>query len=408
MEKIAQLGNELKTGFAALQQAQEKAAADTDAKIKGEVDKAANAIADQIIELQKSQGVLQAVLERVGGELESGHKGEDAETRAKREAFSDFLRKRGDTNLMTPDMVKAMSTDNLASGGYLVHTQMLGIIQTRVFETSPMRQVANVVKTNNKSVEIIIDDDEAGATWLGEGDVITETGTPSLGRLEIVAKKLAAYPRITNEMLADSSIDVEAWLAGKLSDKFGRAENTAFITGDGVSRPRGILNYPNWSVASQYQRGAIEQIANGSTTKVTEEGLIGLMGSLKEKYQARASFMMKRSTFVEILKLSGTNVFRFFNLQPHTGPQGTVLGPTLTLLEKPVYLADDMPVIATNALAIAYGDFSAAYTIIDRTAVSMMRDQVTAPGTTKFYSEKRTGGEVTNFEAIKLLRMSVS
>jgi HK97 family phage major capsid protein len=155
-----------------------------------------------------------------------------------------------------------------------------------------------------------------------------------------------------------------------------------------------------------YERGKIEQINNGSTSAPTEAGLIELMGSLKEDYQARASLLMKRSTFIAYLKLSGTNVFRFFNLQPSSGPQGAVLGSSLTLLEKSVRLADDMPAIGNNALAVAYGDFSLAYTIVDRAAISVLRDPYTSPGITKFYAEKRVGGAVTNFDAVKLLKMA--
>jgi HK97 family phage major capsid protein len=262
------------------------------------------------------------------------------------------------------------------------------------------------VKTSHKSVEVILDDDEAGGGWAGEGDTPSETGTPQIGKLEIAAKKLYAYPKTTNEMLADAEFDVEAWLTGTIADKFARLENTGFLTGNGVSQPRGVLTYGAWAQAGVYQRGAIEQINNGSTSAPTEVGLISLMGSLKEDYQNNASLMMKRATFIEYLKLSGTNVFRFFNLQPHTGPQGKVLGASLSLLEKPVYLADDMPVIGSNALAVAYGDFSRAYTIVDRAAVSVLRDPYTAPGLTKFYAEKRVGGAVTNFDAIKLLKMA--
>jgi HK97 family phage major capsid protein len=269
-----------------------------------------------------------------------------------------------------------------------------------------MRQVANVITTSNKSIEVILDDDEASGGWAGEGDTVTETNTPTLGRLEIVAKKLYAYPKATNEMLADATVDMEAWLTGKISDKFGRLENTGFISGNGVSQPRGILTYT--AGTSTYARGSIEQVVNGSTTAPTELGLISLMGSLKEDYQNGASFLMKRATFIEYLKLAGTNVFRFFNLQPQSGPQGTVLGGSLTLLEKTVRLADDMPVIAANALSVAYGNFSRGYTIVDRKGISVLRDPYTAPGLTKFYAEKRTGGGVTNFEAIKLLKMSVS
>lgn len=407
LKELATLGADLQKGLKDLQAAQEKAKTDTSEMVKAQIDKLAEDVADKLKAIQEKNADIEAAMQRVGTGP-TAEKAEEVANRALREAYNEYLRKGGTTQGMDPEKVKSLATDNLASGGYLITAQMLGVVQTRIFETSPMRQVANVIKTTSKSVEIILDDDEAGAVWLGEGDSISETSTPTFGRLEIVAKKMAAYPKVTNEMLGDSSIDIESWLTRKLSDKFGRTENTAFISGNGVSQPRGILTYPAWTVNGTYERGKVEQIANGSTTAPTEQGLIQLMGSLKEAYQARASLMMKRATFIEYLKLSGTNVFRFFNLQPQTGSQGQVLGPTLSLLEKPVYLADDMPVIAANSLSVAYGDFGSAYTIVDRTAISVLRDPYTLPGFAKFYAEKRTGGEVVNFEAIKLLRMSVS
>lgn len=401
---LAKIGEELQSGLVALQKSQEKQAKDTDGLVKAEVNRVAEEIGAKLSELQEKQSTIQAAMERVAAN-DNDKKG-DAEARLAKEAFEAYLHAGADASKLSVEHQKALSTDNLANGGYLVPVQQLGIINGRIFETSPMRQVANVITTSNKSIEVILDDDEAAGGWAGEGDTPSETGTPQLGRLEIVAKKLYAYPKATNEMLADATVDMEAWLTGKVSDKFARLENTAFVTGNGVNAPRGILTYT--AGTSTYARNTIEQVANGSTTGVTEAGLISLMGSLKEDYQNGASFLMKRATFVEYLKVAGTTMFRFLNLQPQSGPQGPVLGGSLTLMEKVVRLADDMPVIANNALPVAYGNFSRGYTIVDRKGISVLRDPFTSPGITKFYAEKRTGGGVTNFEAIKLLKMSVS
>lgn len=403
-QELAKLGDELKAGLVSLQKAQEQGQKDTDGLITAKVKKIADELGAKFETLQEKQSAVEAALQRVGDNTET--KGENKEDIAKKEAFIAFLRAGGDAGKLSAEHQKAMSTDNLTNGGYLVAPQMMGMVNARVFETSPMRQMATVVKTSNKSIEVILDDDEAGGGWAGEGDPVAETGTPQLGRLEIVAKKLYAYPKITNEMLADAEVDVEAWLTGKVGDKFSRLENSGFLVGNGVSQPRGLLTYGAWASAGVYQRGAIEQINNGSTSAMTEAGLITLMGSLKEDYQARASLLMKRSTFIEYLKLSGTNVFRFFNLQPQSGPQGSVLGGSLTLLEKTVRLGDDMPTIGSNALTVAYGDFSRAYTIVDRQAISVLKDPYTSPGIVKFYAEKRVGGAVTNFDAVKLLKMA--
>ena len=404
MEKLTKLGEDLQKGLHDLKGAQEQLKKDTDGLVTEKVSKIADDLGAKFQELQDGQSKLQAAMERAAND--NTEKTEDADARLAKAAFNAFLHAGGDSSKLTVEHQKALSTDNLANGGYLVPTQQLGMINGRIFETSPVRQVANVITTSNKSIEVILDDDEASGGWAGEGDTPTETNTPQVGRLEIVAKKLYAYPKATNEMLADASVDMEAWLTNKISDKFGRLENTAFINGNGVNAPRGILTYT--AGTSTYSRNTIEQIVNGSTSLPTEAGLISLIGSLKEDYQNGASFLMKRSTFVEYLKLSGTTMFRFLNLQPQSGPTGKVLGGTLTLMEQVVRLADDMPVIGSNALSVAYGNFSRAYTIVDRKGISVLRDPYTAPGLTKFYAEKRTGGGVTNFEAIKLLKFSAS
>lgn len=404
MEQLTQLGEEIKSGLHQLKKFQEQSEEKTSALVKGQIQAVADDLGTKFEELQQKQAGIEAVLQRTGGVKPTDQEQEQAKQR--KDAFLAYVRNGCETRGLTDLQLKALSTDNLGSGGYLVTPEMMSKIETRVFETTPLRRVANVVKTQSKSIEYILDDDQAGGGWVGEGDSPSETSTPTLGKIEIVAKKLYAYPKITNEMLADASIDVEAWLVNKIADVLSRLENTAFVSGNGVSQPRGFLTLTAGS--ANYARGQIQQVVNGSTSAPTENGIINLIGSLKEAYQPRASLLMKRATFIEYLKLSGTNVFRFFNLQPSTGTTGQVLGSSLSLFDKPVILADDMPVIGANALSVAYGDFSVGYTIADRQAISMMRDPYTAPGFQKYYAEKRTGGDVTNYEAIKLLKFSAS
>lgn len=399
VKDIQKLGDELQTGLKALQDAHEKQKQDTDTLIKGQVDRIAEDLGQKLETLQTEQAKMQAVIERVGTDGEE--KAEDKKGREEKEAFLEYVR-RGDARKLSDAQVKALSTDSQADGGYMVPKQMLGKIDGRIFETSPLRRVANVIRTGAKSVEMIIDDQEAGFDWAGEGDTVSDTSTPKLGKLEIVAKKAQAYPKATVEMVADSVFDVERWLIEKVGDVIARGENTAFVNGSGVEAPRGFLTYPS---SSGYERGKLEQVSNSSTSAPTVEGLISLQGALKEPYQARAVWAMKRATFVEAMKLKGTDMFRFLNLQPADGKQGSAVSD-LFLLGKPVILMDDMPTIASNSLSVAYGDFGVGYTIVDRAGLTVQADPYTAPGFIKWYFTKRTGGAVTNFEAIKLLKFS--
>lgn len=398
-KELEQAVKSITESFDELKNAHETATKEVSPAVKAEIEKRANEVGNQLQNIQAEQQKLKAAMER-GGSVGAG--GETEAQKQEKAAYDSFLRK-GDRNLNT-EQQKYLTTDSLPDGGYMVPTQMLAPINGRIFETSAMRGMATVIKTSQKSVEMPLDDQEASAGWAGEGDTIVETATPQLGKIEIAAKKMYAFPRMTEEMLADAAFEVEAWLQAKLADKFSRLENTAFVQGDGNSTPRGFLTYGAWNTAGVYQRNALEQFANGSASVITENGLITLQGGLKEAYQPKATWAMKRSTLVNIMLLAGTTNFRFLNLQPATGPTGQVLPSQLTLLEKPVKLFDDMPVIAANALPIAYGDFSNGYTVVDRVSINVRADPYTAPGFMKYYSTKRVGGAVTNFEAIKLLK----
>lgn len=417
IQKLTQLGNELQKGLVELQGAHKQLKNETDAMVEQKITRIAEDMATKYEELQAGQAKLSAVLERAGKTDDADEK--DAR-KAEKSALLKFMR-RGAASLDEKERAiivaandemdqKGLSTDSNPDGGYLVPVGTFGMIQARLFETSPMRRIATVRPTTFKSVTADLDDDEADVRWEGEGDSSGETDTPEIGQIEIATRKLEAEPRATVESLQDAAFDLESWLVNKVTDKFGRMENTAFVTGNTPLRPRGFLTYGAIAEGGAYERNKIEQVVNGSTSAVTESGLIRLHGSLKEPYQARAVTVMKRSTLVGIMLLKGVDSYRFLNLQPvgPAGQTGQVLGASMMLLEKPVVLMDDMPVVASGALPVAYGDFSKGYTIVDRVGVSVLRDPYTAKGRIKFYTTKRTGGAVTNFEAIKILKASVS
>lgn len=296
--------------------------------------------------------------------------------------------------------IRSMATDQNHDGGYLVIPEMADFMVTRFFETSPMRSLARVVKTASKSMQVVIDDNEAEAQWSGEGAAYGETDTPEVGLLEIVAHKLDAEPKITTEMLQDPFVDVESWLNSKVADKFARKQNTAFISGTGLLQPRGILSFSAWAVAGTYERGKVEQVNLGGASDVTADGLISLQASLKEVYQGNANWLMKRGSYGNVLKLKGADNYFFSTTLLKDGQTA------LQLLGKPVVFADDMAAIASNALSVAYGDFSVGYTILDRVGISVLRDPYSAKGFVKFYTTARVGGDVTNYEAIKIGKIS--
>lgn len=298
--------------------------------------------------------------------------------------------------------IRAMATDTQPGGGVLVMPELSATVVTRIFETSPLRLVGNIEQAGTKSRTFLIDDDEGSATWSGERSVATDD-TPDLGQKEIVVHEITATMKATATMIEDAYLDIGAWLQGKGADKISRSENTAFFTGNGVNKPRGLLTYSAWASAGVYERDKIEQIASGGATTLTADGLIDTQAALKEAYQASATWLMKRATFGAVIKLKGADNFYF-------GPMMLAQGvPTMQLLGKRVIFCDDMQALGTGSnLAVAYGDFGRAYTILDRVGLQVLRDPFTADPYTLFRLRRRTGGDVTSFDAVKLTKLSAS
>lgn len=286
---------------------------------------------------------------------------------------------------------KALSVGTDPNGGYLVPGVMSSRIITKVFESSPIRQLSTVETIGSDALELPIDDDEASAGWVGETEDRSETATPQLGVARIPVHEIYAKPKATQKMLEDASVNIEAWLAGKIADKFSRMEATAFVTGNGVKKPRGILTYPAGT-----GRGKILQVTSGHATQITADKVIGITYELKEPYLANAGWLMKRTTVgaVAILKdLQGQYLWR----------PGLEAGRPSQLIGYPVRQADDMPTVAASSLSIAFGDLRAGYTVVDRLGITVLRDPFSAKPFVEFYSRKRVGGDVVNFEAFALM-----
>ena len=311
-------------------------------------------------------------------------------------AFDTYLRK--DDRGMVGDEFKALSVGSDPDGGYVVHPDMSGRIVTKVFETSPMRAFASVQTISTDALEGIFDLDEAEAIWVAETQARNETGTPQLKVWRIPAHEMAAQPAATQKLLDDAEINMESWLAGKVADKFARKENAAFVAGTGVDQPRGFLTYD----AGTTLPGTIEDFrtgANGAFAAAPNGGdvLIDALYGLKAPYRANATWFMNRATTKLTRKLKD-------NDGAYLWSPGIAAGQPATLLGYPVAAFEDMPDATTTGVkAIAVGDMRAAYQIVDRAGIRVLRDPYTSKPYIKFYTTKRVGGDVVNFEAIKTI-----
>lgn len=316
------------------------------------------------------------------------------------EAFAPYMRARSDA-AMPVNVQAAMQTGSDPDGGYLVPRTVSSRIIQRVYETSNLRALATVESIGGKELEIPRDEGEFGyGGWVGETQSPSETATSQLGVSKIFAHEMFAEPRVTQNMLEDAGLDIEAWVGNKVGDKMGRVEATAFFTGSGVNQPRGLLTYGAWSTSSadgHLENGKIEQIVSGGATTVTADAIYNLAFSLKDYYTNNANFLMKRLTVRDLMKLKDGQGNYLWQMGDIKG------GQPATILGFPVQRCEDMPLVAAGSLSVAFGDFRQAYTIVDRLGLTMLRDNLTAKPYVKFYSRRRVGGDVVNFEAVKLL-----
>lgn len=315
------------------------------------------------------------------------------------EAFAPYMRARSDAALKG-EFQAAMSTGSDPDGGYLVPKSVDSRIISRVYETSNLRALATVVNIGGKELEIPRDEGEFGfGGWVGEQTAPSETATSQLGVSKIFAHEMFAEPRVTQNMLEDAGLDIEAWVSNKVGDKFARIEATSFFTGTGVNQPRGLLTYANWLASGDdghLENGKIEQIKTGAATTVTSDGVYNLVFALKDYYLNNAQFLMKRLTVRDVMKLKdGQNNYLWQMGDVKAGQPATLLSHTITR-------AEDMPTLAASSISMAFGDFKQAYTIVDRLGITLLRDNLTAKPFIKYYNRRRVGGDVVNFEAIKL------
>jgi len=310
--------------------------------------------------------------------------------------FMSYLRK--GEQVMGADEMKALSVGSDPDGGFVVYPDMSGRVVSKVFETSPMRAYASVQTISTDALEGLFDLDEASSGWVGETQARAETSTPQLKTWRIPVHELFAFPKATQKVLDDAAINLESWLAGKVSEKFARDEATAFVSGDGVSRPRGFLTYTDGTTLP----GTIEQVPTGVSGAFAAapnggDVLIDALYGLKAQYRANATWFMNRATTKVVRKLKDTD-------GSYIWAPGIAAGQPASILGYPMASFEDMPDPAASSLSIAVGDMRAAYQIVDRVGIRVLRDPYTAKPYVGFYTTKRVGGDVVNFEALKLVR----
>lgn len=299
---------------------------------------------------------------------------------------------------------KAMSTAVSGDGGYLINPEMAERIQGVLRSTVSVRSIANVVNVESGSFDVVIDRTDLGSGWATEIASFAETATPTIERISIKLQELAAMPKISQRLLDDAAFDVEGWLSERIANKFARAEAAAFINGDGIDKPKGFLNY-NKITNGSWVWGQLGYIPTGAASDFAatnaSDSIVDLVYALGAEYRANGTFLMNSKTAGAVRKMKDADG-RFM------WSDGLQVGQPSRLMGYPVLVAEDMPDIGANAYAIAFGDFHAAYTIAERPDLRILRDPFSTKPNVLFYATKRVGGDVTDFNAIKLLKFAIS
>ena len=313
-----------------------------------------------------------------------GAQGVSPEVKAHADAFNTYFRRNsGAENLRQLEVQAGLSTSSDPDGGFTVPVEVETTIDRIATAVSTFRNLAGSMTIGTDSYTKLVNVGGATAGWVGEQEARTETSTPSLKEILINVMEEYAYPFTTQKLLDDSRIDIASWLGNEVAIEFNDQEAEAFITGNGVKQPKGILAQTMVANAS-YAWGKIGFTTSGAASALSDpDRLITFIGTLKPAYRNGASFIMAESTQETIRTMKN-------GLGEYIWRQGLSEGAPNTLLGKPVAIDDFMPVIAAGAFPIAYGNFKRAYLILNRQGIRVLRNPYATMGKVGFYTDRKS------------------
>ena len=308
------------------------------------------------------------------------------------QTFDAYCRKGFDA--LTDAEKKALTVSNDSTGGYLAPPEYVRELIKTVTEISPIRSIARVRSTGQRSIQVPKRTGTFAAQWVAESGTRSETTGYQVGLEEIPAHEYYALVDISEQDLEDSVFDLEAEMQSEFSTQFAKAEGTAFVSGNAVGKPEGFMTNSD-----------VSEVNSGNGTALLADGLLTLVHSIKSEYASNATFVLNRSTLSAIRKLKDTAGQYVFQ-----AGMSLVSGVPNTILGYPYVEATDMPSVGANAFPVAFGDFSKAYMIVDRVALAVLRDPFTqaTTGNVRYIARRRVGGQVVQAEAINKLKISAS
>ena len=316
-------------------------------------------------------------------------------------AFGTWMRKGLDVGLKDLEVKAELSTLSDPDGGFLVPDAIPAAMITVAQAMSVMRNICAVQSIGIPEWKELVDAGGESAEWVAEKTTRAETDTPVLKEVTIVPKELSAKPKVTQTLLDDANYDVEGWIGRFIGRAFAAKEGTAFISGDGVASPKGIAAYTMITNAS-YSWGSVGYVPGAHASLLNNpDKLVDLQHALKVGYRAGARWLMNDLTLSVIRKFKDGDGNYIFT-------PGLTAGADDILLGKPISYDDYVADIGANAYPIFFGNFKEAYLIVDRIGIRMLRDPYSSKPYVEFYTTKRVGGGIRNYEALKALKIATS
>ena len=366
-----------------LLQLEKKSSVDPLTEIK--LEKLNNAIEEQKSKIDE----LEIAMSRPYSSIEEYKSNDDIQYKS---AFNNYLKKGIEEQLANIEVKRDLTTaidTSTSYGGYLLTPNIQKMVHDKIDDLCIMRKICSVQTISSSSLEVI---DSSGMTpsWIGETGAVNDTDTSIFSKKTINTHDLIAQPKVSQKLLDDAAIDLEEWLANRLSIDFAGAEENAFIngTGDSANQPKGILSYVGESEG-------IEAITStNDTLSFDENDILDLYYSLGDKYVNNASFLLPRTAMKQIRMLKDATSGQYL------WNPALLTGTTDTLLGCPIYQSSYMPAVGKGTKSIIFGNFS-YYQIVDRIGIRILRDPFTSKPYIRFYTTKRVGGDVINMDAFK-------
>jgi len=302
----------------------------------------------------------------------------------------DALLRRGERRLEA-DEQKALVVANDGAAGYLAPTEYGSEILKKLVEWSPVRQYARVVTVGGKEIKYPRKVSGATAVWVGETEDRTAS-TMAFEQVTLTPHELATFTDISNALLEDNAYDLRGELIADYSEAFGKAEASAFVSGDGTGKPKGIMAATG---LAEIKTGAAANLGTDPAATI-----IGMYHALPGVHAQNGVWMMNRKTLAALRVLKDGNG-RFILVDPISA------GMPTTLLGRPIVEAIDMPDVAANAFPILFGDLQ-GYRIVNRLDLNILPDpySLAAKGQVRFHARARVGADVTHPDRFVKLKVA--